>query len=192
MAGWLWDASGMRQAWIEERVPRIQWETANHAALLDRSLDLMTPQNAPRWAPAWLARLAAPFMRSAETGRRELASSMRATRALYEAGVPIVMGADAGNWPAFATFFHGVGSLLEMELLEKAGIPRSEIIVAATSRPARMLKQEHRIGTIAPGKDADLVIIAQNPIEHGMQAMHDIRWVIQGGLAKTPAAWLHD
>jgi imidazolonepropionase-like amidohydrolase len=131
-------------------------------------------------------------MRSAETGRRELASSMRATRALYEAGVPIVMGADAGNWPAFATFFHGVGSLLEMELLEKAGIPRSEIIVAATSRPARMLKQEHRIGTIAPGKDADLVIIAQNPIEHGMQAMHDIRWVIQGGLAKTPAAWLHD
>jgi len=36
----------------------------------------------------------------------------------YEAGIPIVMGADEGNWPLFTILFHGVGSLVEMQLLE--------------------------------------------------------------------------
>lgn len=192
MEGWLWNPEPIRQSWIEARVPRVQFETALHPESLDRALDLMVPGNKPWWVPTWWARMVVPLFRDAESSKSDLASSMRAVRTLYEVGVPVVMGADAGNWPAFATFFHGVGSLYEMELLEQAGLPRGEVIVAATSRPARMLKQEHHIGTIAPGMDADLVIVAKNPLEHGMQALEDIRWVVKRGVAKTPASWLHD
>ena len=192
METWFWDQTAMQQPWIEARVPIAQWQTANDPTTRNRGLDMMTPLVTPTWIPSWLARAGAPFVRSAKSGQRELASSQRAVRAMHEAGIPIVMGADAGNWPVFTTFFHGVGSLVEMRLLEEAGVPRNEVIVAATSRAAKMLKQDDRIGTVRIGMDADLIVVADNPLEHGMQALQEISWVIKRGVAKTPQAWLSE
>lgn len=192
MESWFWDQSAMRQPWIEARVPIAQWQTANDPTTRNRGLDMMTPLVTPTWIPGWLARAGARFVRGAKSGRRELASSQRAVRAMHEAGIPIVMGADAGNWPVFTTFFHGVGSLVEMGLLEEAGLPRNEVIVTATSRAAKMLKQDDRIGTVRIGLDADLIVVPNNPLEHGMQALREISWVIKRGVAKTPQAWLSE
>ncbi len=188
---WFWDQSTMRQPWIEARVPKVQWETALHPDTRSRSLDLMTPVVKHSWMPGWLARAVAPLMRSASMGERELAASQRAVLAMHKAGIPLVMGADEGNWPLFTTFFHGVGSLMEMQLLEEAGVPRAEVIVMATSRAARMLGQESRIGTVKVGLEADLLVVPQNPLEHGMKVLPDMSWVIKHGVARTPQAWLH-
>lgn len=188
---WFWDQSTMLQPWIEARVPKVQWATALHPDMKSRSLDLMTPVVKHSWMPGWLARAVAPLMRSASMGQRELASSQRAVLAMYKAGIPLVMGADEGNWPLFTTFFHGVGSLLEMQLLEEAGLPRDEVIVMATSRAARMLGQEDRIGSVKAGLEADLIVVPKNPLEHGMKVLPEVSWVVKHGVARTPQAWLH-
>jgi imidazolonepropionase-like amidohydrolase len=55
-----------------------------------------------------------------------------------------------------------------------------------------MLDAADRIGTIEVGKEADLLLAPQNPLEHGMAALRDLRWVIRDGEARAPAAWLVD
>ena len=188
---WFWDQSSMQEPWIESRIPQVQWETALHPEMKPRSLDLMAPEMKQGWMPTWLARAFAPLMRNARMGERELARAQQAVFAMYEAGIPVVTGADEGNWPLFTTLFHGVGSLVEMQLLEEAGLPREEVIVAATSRAAQMLGQQDRIGAVKVGLDADLVVVPNNPLEHGMKALTEMSWVIKRGIAKTPEGWLH-
>ena len=110
---------------------------------------------------------------------------------MYSAGVPIVMGSDAGNYPLFSTFFHGVGSILEIEALIDAGLPVSEVIRSSTSTAAKMLKIDHEVGTIAVGKTADLVLLNQNPITSS-NAFRDLAYVIKDGRPKRPADWMLD
>lgn len=100
------------------------------------------------------------------------------------------MGSDAGNWPVWTTFFHGVGSILEMEALEEAGLPRVEIIIGATSRAAKMLKLDRQVGAVQVGMLADLLVLEKNPLEN-MKALRSIQWVIQNGNAKAPKDWLN-
>ncbi len=57
----------------------------------------------------------------------------------------------------------GFGDLREIELLVDAGFSPIEAIRTATLNGATYLGLEDRIGTIAPGKDADLFIVGGNP-----------------------------
>jgi imidazolonepropionase-like amidohydrolase len=76
-----------------------------------------------------------------------------------------------------------------MELLEEAGIPRAEIIVAATSRAATMIGQSKTIGSIEVGKYADMIILASDPNIVGMKSLRDINYVIVDGDLQTPTEW---
>src|SRR5690242_3602936 len=53
----------------------------------------------------------------------------------------------------------------EMELLVDAGMKPMDVIVAASRRAAEYLGQEKTLGTIEPGKTADLIILSQDPLE---------------------------
>jgi hypothetical protein len=53
----------------------------------------------------------------------------------------------------------------ELELLVQAGLSPMDAIMAATSVPAKILQQDHLIGTIAVGKQADLLLLTKNPLE---------------------------
>ncbi|MDX1660169.1 MAG: amidohydrolase family protein [Gemmatimonadota bacterium] len=83
------------------------------------------------------------------------------TRALDRAGVPILAGSDAG------ALFTVPGSSLhhELALLVEAGLEPVEALEAATSEAARFLGTADSLGTIEPGKKADLVLLAGDPLE---------------------------
>ena len=84
--------------------------------------------------------------------------AMKATRQLFDAGVPILAGTDAPN-PGTA---HGASLHQELELLVRAGLPPIAALQAATATPARCFGLQDR-GRIAPGMRADLLLIAGDP-----------------------------
>lgn len=83
-------------------------------------------------------------------------------KAFKEAGVPIVAGTDAGSSGVILGFsLHD-----ELELLVKAGLTPKEALVSATRLPATWLGIESKLGTVEPGKFADLVLLDANPLEN--------------------------
>ncbi|WP_156447426.1 amidohydrolase family protein, partial [Blastomonas sp. CCH1-A6] len=75
-------------------------------------------------------------------------------------GGRVTVGSDAG----YIYNTYGFGYIQEMELLREAGFSPLEVINAATQQGARLLGHDADIGTIEPGKKADLVIVKGNPI----------------------------
>jgi imidazolonepropionase-like amidohydrolase len=115
---------------------------------------------------------------------------LKSLKMMDEAGIPLLMGSDAGNWPLWTTFFHGVGSIFEMEALEEAGIAREKILVMATSRAAKMMKLEYETGAVRAGLSGDLLILNENPL-NGFKTFRSPAYVIRAGHARKPAEWLN-
>ncbi len=84
--------------------------------------------------------------------------SKRATKALFDAGFPILAGSDAPN----PGVIHGASLHGELELLVDAGLTPLEALRAATSAPAKAFKLLDR-GRIAKGLRADLILVAGDP-----------------------------
>lgn len=76
-----------------------------------------------------------------------------------KAGVPIAVGTGAGS----LLVFPGASVHRELELLVKAGLSPMDAIVAATRNTAESLGRGSDVGTIEPGKFADLVILSADP-----------------------------
>ena len=108
---------------------------------------------------------------------------------LHQAGVPIVLGSDAANWSVLTGFPHGMITLREAELLEEAGLTPMEVIVAGTHQAAQLLGVAEDRGRVAVGQRADLVVLAEDPLE-GMSAVWSVQWTVKDGVARTPAEWM--
>ena len=82
-------------------------------------------------------------------------------KTLYENGVNMVLGTDAGN-----TYnFHGHSLHEEMQLLELGGMKPIDIIKMGTYNAAKMMDSLDDLGTIEEGKIADMVLLDKNPLE---------------------------
>ncbi len=79
----------------------------------------------------------------------------------YHAGVLLITGSDAGNM----LVFHGPTIQHELELWVKAGIPPGIALRAATFNAAKTLRAEDRIGLIAPGHEATLLLLDGDPVQ---------------------------
>jgi|AGTN01.3.fsa_nt_gi Imidazolonepropionase and related amidohydrolases len=77
-----------------------------------------------------------------------------------ERGIPIAMGTDAGT-----PFNRHGDNLHELMLINDCGMTAMQAIVAATSNAARALGWDSRIGTVEPGKLADLLVLSLNPLD---------------------------
>ncbi|OZY86402.1 hypothetical protein CBP51_05075 [Cellvibrio mixtus] len=82
------------------------------------------------------------------------------TLAFYKAGIPLLVGSDNFGLHTAGFSFHD-----EMEAMNDAGIPAYEILKAATVTSSRYLKRTATAGTITPGKNAELILLAKNPLE---------------------------
>ena len=78
-------------------------------------------------------------------------------RMAREAGIPIVMGTDAGGYG------HGHNAV-ELQYLVEAGLTPMESIVAGTKTAAECLGMEREIGTLERGKYADLLVVDGDPL----------------------------
>ncbi|HMP84654.1 MAG TPA: amidohydrolase family protein [Verrucomicrobiota bacterium] len=75
------------------------------------------------------------------------------------------------------------GRLLEQaRFAQRFGTSADGVLAAITSRPAQLLRIDHRVGTIAPGKDADLVGLDGPPLESTTQ----ILWTMVDGRVVSP------
>jgi imidazolonepropionase-like amidohydrolase len=83
-------------------------------------------------------------------------SLLQTVAALHKAGVPIVAGTDQA--------IPGYSLHREIELYVKAGFTPMEALQSATLVPARVLRAEDRVGSIAPGKRADLLLLNGDPL----------------------------
>jgi imidazolonepropionase-like amidohydrolase len=121
-------------------------------------------------------------VRKAEPWRIERAEAVkdqhdRAFRLALEVGVPVAMGCDCG---APSRMPNGENAL-ELELMVRHGMTTEHAIRAATSEAARLLGIADTVGTIAPGKLADLVVLDGNPLDDIRVARTGVRLVMQCG-----------
>jgi imidazolonepropionase-like amidohydrolase len=89
------------------------------------------------------------------------------------AGVPICMGGDVG------VFAHGQNAR-EMELMQAAGMPAAEVLIAATSGNAHAFHIDDRLGTVKAGLLADLVAVDGDPTRD-VAAVRSVKLVMKGG-----------
>jgi imidazolonepropionase-like amidohydrolase len=108
--------------------------------------------------------------KAAAIGPLILATAGRA----YKAHVKIAFGTDAGVYP------HG-DNAHEFELLVQAGIPAMYAIQAATVNAAQLLQHDKDLGSIAPGKIADVVAVPGNPIDD-IGIMRKVSFVMKDGV----------
>jgi imidazolonepropionase-like amidohydrolase len=79
---------------------------------------------------------------------------------MHKAGVPFLAGPDTA---AGVYVVPGFSLHEEMELFVQAGFTPMEALQTATSNPARFLGTESTMGSVAPGKVADLVLLDADP-----------------------------
>ncbi|HVP32877.1 MAG TPA: amidohydrolase family protein [Steroidobacteraceae bacterium] len=80
----------------------------------------------------------------------------------------------------------GFGDQREIELLVEAGFTPVEAIAIGTRNGARFLGRERDIGTIAPGKHADLVLVHGDPAAH-IEELENVALVFKDGQGYDPA-----
>jgi imidazolonepropionase-like amidohydrolase len=78
-------------------------------------------------------------------------------RRAVEAGVKVAMGTDSGVGP------HGENAR-ELVLMAQNGMTPMQSIVASTRSAAELLRQDEQVGTLAPGKLADVLVVDGDPL----------------------------
>lgn len=118
-----------------------------------------------------------------ETSARLLRRNMDLERAFEAAGGLLLAGSDPvglnGNIPGF-------GDQREIELLVEAGFAPVEAIRIATLNGATYLGQSSRIGSIAVGKNADLVVLKGDPAAR-ITDVENVQIVFKDGVGYDPA-----
>ena len=140
--------------------------------LQQRTLDAMSAESAQSYLTA-RARLASDSPRTALL-RKEMDFEV----AFVKAGGLLLAGPDpTGNGGVLP----GFGDQREMELLVEAGFTPVEAIHIATENGALYLGQQDRIGTLASGKQADLVLIKGDPSKR-IEEIENVETVFKAGI----------
>ncbi len=93
------------------------------------------------------------------------------------AGVPVAMGTDAVGYP------HG-RNLEELALMEEGGMPAAQALVSATAGAAALLGLGADLGTVQPGKRADLVVVGGDTLDLATLPER-VRTVIKDGVVAS-------
>jgi imidazolonepropionase-like amidohydrolase len=101
---------------------------------------------------------------------------VEAVRRFHALGGAVALGNDYGGIPDVK---QGM-PMTEMRLLLAAGLTPMEVIEASTRNAAFVCGQDDRLGTLKPGKLADIIIVDGNPLTD-LEAMDRVLAVIKGG-----------
>jgi hypothetical protein len=142
----------------------------------------MTPQARERFLLSRNRRASAPGGQFPQLFRRD----MDLERAFVAAGGLLIAGPDpTGNGGTLP----GFGDQREIELLVEAGFTPVEAIKIATWNGATYLGRQDHIGSIAQGKNADLVVVKGNPATK-IDDIENVEVVFKDGIAYDPTKLL--
>jgi cytosine/adenosine deaminase-related metal-dependent hydrolase len=146
----------------------------------------------PSYAPI-ATHMPAAFQRSLRTNsmdvteanverfRKSFAKMVEFVGIMHRAGIPLVAGTDG---------LAGFTLHRELELYVKAGIPPAEVLRIATWNGAKYTRTLDRLGSITPGKLADLILVDGDPTSD-ISAIRQINFVMKEGVIFYPAE-LHE
>ncbi|MFD6566785.1 amidohydrolase family protein [Micromonospora profundi] len=97
---------------------------------------------------------------------------------LHRRGARLAVGTDAGIAPLKP---HGVLPYAVVELIEESGLSPTAALTAVTVRAAEACGLADRKGFVAPGMDADLLVVGSDPLADPA-ALHDVRAVFRNGI----------
>jgi len=157
--------------------------SVEHGTYMDESLAKMMKEQGIVYVPTitaikWIAK-----MRGREEGAQGASAEEtvdvdkqidRAFKIAYKTGVKIAFGTDAGVFP------NGTNAQ-EFVYMVNDGMKPLEAIQSATLEAARLLRIERQLGSIEPGKLADLVSVRGNPLED-ISLMKSMSFVMKDGI----------
>lgn len=113
-----------------------------------------------------------------ETIHRSFALQMKITGIFDKAGVKMLAGSDSGGsvWEIAGKSLHQ-----EFDLLAQAGVSPLKVLQMTTLDGAEFYGRQATAGSVEAGKDANLVLLDQNPVE-SVQNLHKIGAVIRAGV----------
>jgi imidazolonepropionase-like amidohydrolase len=162
-------------------------ECIEHGVMLTRrEIDIMAARDVPLVSTLYISLHVADMPDIPDWMREKAKNCANANRHTIrmarEAGVSVVLGTDFSNSRNTPYLRNG----LEFEAMVDAGLTPMEAIKAGTSKAAIVMRMEDRIGTLEPGKLADVVVVDGNPLEDIrclIDASH-IRVVVKGGVVE--------
>ena len=108
--------------------------------------------------------------------RASYANFVRMVKKLYDDGITVVAGTDVGS---------GYALHRELEIYNQAGIAAPEVLRMATLTAAQVMKRDHELGSIAPGKLADMILVEGDPSTN-ISDIRKIDTVTKGGAVMYP------
>jgi imidazolonepropionase-like amidohydrolase len=174
------DSAAMK-AFVAELAERRIWVDPT-IVIFERSFTHDTPELGYTFAP-FAGTLPAVFERGLAEGgyplfgkvtradmRESYAKIVQLVGRLHAAGVPIVAGTD--GW--------GLELVREIEIYQQAGMSAAEALQTATINPARLVGVAQRTGSIAVGKEADMVLVAGD-VASDLGALRRVVTVVSDG-----------
>jgi imidazolonepropionase-like amidohydrolase len=107
-------------------------------------------------------------------------------RMALEAGVPVMLGSDI---PPFWQTEGTSATVRELEHMEAFGLSPFDALLAATQVPAGWLGAADDLGSVEPGKRADLIAMKADPTE-SVSALRTLHWVMKDGNVYRDDAWV--
>ena len=157
-----------------------------HAYELDKPTASLLAREGAYLTPTLVVTRCEPWMRANSFSEATIVNAraaadghLQSIKNAIAAGVPLLCGTDlppaddVGGLPA---------TVLEMKLLEEAGLSRLAALQTATTNPARLMGVPDQIGQLQPGFRADLVVVDENPLDD-LAALGSVRVVLQEGRA---------
>ena len=161
------------EAFVDEKFqldPRMQ-EALTGNAYAACVKHLAEDRNDPRWSRVWEA---------------TLKKEMEFEREFVKAGGLLMSGVDPTGWGGVVA---GFGDQRGLELLVAAGFTPEEAIRIGTLNGATFLGEDQRIGTLAAGKQADIVIVRGNPAAN-IADIRNVSFVLKDGVGYDSAKLL--
>ena len=158
------------EAFVTERFqldPRMR-DVLTDDAFAACSRHLIADRRDLRWSRAW---------------EGALKKEMEFEREFVKAGGLLMAGVDPTGWGGVVA---GFGDQRNLELLVAAGFTPEEAIRIATLNGATFLGEDSRIGTLATGKQADIVIVRGNPAAD-IRDVRNVQIVFKDGAGYDPA-----
>jgi len=126
----------------------------------DPRLKYIPPSVRSSWNPASNGSIKSKSPEDYAYSKLEFQKDLELVAAMNRAGVDVIAGTDVLN----PYCFPGFSLPDELEMYVKAGMSPMDALRTATANPARFLGREKDLGTVEPGKLADLVLLDANPL----------------------------